>query len=392
LTQGIVRLQSGGFGRILRRPPGRNCVDETSTEPARDQPRKRRFTPTRIGVGAVGIAIVVATFVFVLPRIANYGDVWNVVEGLSWPWVLALLAITATNLATFAPPWMVALPGLRFWPALMMTQASTALAIVTPGGAAVGIAGSYGILRVWGFRASAIARSVTLVSLWNQFANLAYPIVAVFALAVTGAQTAFLATAAFVGAAILGVAVAALVLVLYSDRLAGDIGDAAARGASWALVKLRRQPVRWDGSSFERFRRDAVDLLRRRWHVLTLATLAGSLTVFCVLLVSLRALQVPAEDVSVVQAFAAWSLARLLGSIPITPGGIGVVELSLTATLVGFGGANAGVVAAVLVYRFLTIVPTIALGLVAATTLRRHSPASPVDEAPERDDPTPAES
>ena len=298
-----------------------------------------------------------------------------VVKDVSWEWIVALAAATALNLATFAPPWMAALPGLRFRPALMMTQASTALSIVTPGGAAVGMAGSYGILRSWGFQGKAVGRAVTLTSLWNQFANLAFPIVAVFALAVTGAQTAVLATAAFVGAAILGVAVAALVLVLYSNRLAEDIGDAAARAASWVLVKLRRSPVRWNGRSFERFRLDAVELLKRRWHVLTLATLAGSLTVFIVLVVSLRALQVPSTEVSVVEAFAAWSLARLLGSIPITPGGIGVVELSLTATLVGFGGNNAGVVAAVLVYRFLTMVPTLVLGLLAAATLRRHRPA-----------------
>ena len=71
------------------------------------------------------------------------------------------------------------------------------------------------------------------------------------------------------------------------------------------------------------------------------------------------------------EAFAAWSLARILGSIPITPGGIGVVELSLTAALIGFGGNNAGVVAAVLVYRFLTIVPSLVLGMVAAGVWRR---------------------
>jgi uncharacterized membrane protein YbhN (UPF0104 family) len=47
----------------------------------------------------------------------------------------------------------------------------------------------------------------------------------------------------------------------------------------------------------------------------------------------------------------------------------------LTGTLVGFGGSNAGVVAAVLVYRFLTIVPTLVLGLMAAFTFRQHQPA-----------------
>ena len=46
----------------------------------------------------------------------------------------------------------------------------------------------------------------------------------------------------------------------------------------------------------------------------------------------------------------------------------------MTCTLVGFRGSNAGVVAAVLVYRFLTNVPTLVLGLVAAFTFRQHQP------------------
>ena len=62
----------------------------------------------------------------------------------------------------------------------------------------------------------------------------------------------------------------------------------------------------------------------------------------------------------------------MLGSIPITPGGLGLVELGLTTVLVGFGGNRAGVVAAVLLYRFLTIVPTLVVGAAAAATWRRH--------------------
>ena len=65
---------------------------------------------------------------------------------------------------------------------------------------------------------------------------------------------------------------------------------------------------------------------------------------------------------------------RVLGSLPITPGGLGIVELGLTSLLVGFGGGQAEVVAAVLVYRFLTMVPTLLLGLGAAATWRRHHP------------------
>ena len=337
-----------------------------------------RWFSKRVLLGVGGAVLAVATFAFFLPKIADYRDVWGVVQGISWEWALVLLAVTALNIATFAPPWLVLLAGLRFWPALMMTQATTALSIVVPGGAAVGIATAYGMLRRSGFAPGAVARSVTLVSLWNQLANLAYPILALFLLTIAGEETAVLATAAFVGVAILGIAVGSLVLVLYSTRMAGEIGDLAARASSAVKARLHRQPVTWSGRSFERFRIDVVDILKRRWHLLTLATLAGSLTVFAVLLVSLRALQVPSAEVSVAEAFAAWALARIVGSIPITPGGIGVVELSLTAALIGFGGNNAGVVAAVLVYRFLTIVPTLVLGTVSAAFWRRLSKRAPV--------------
>jgi uncharacterized protein (TIRG00374 family) len=142
-----------------------------------------------------------------------------------------------------------------------------------------------------------------------------------------------------------------------------------------AIARIaRRDEVRWDMERVVRFRNDAVVLLRRRWHVLTVATLAGQLTVFAVLLASLRAVGVSPGEVSWIEAFAAWSLVRLLGAFPITPGGIGIVEVGLTALLVGFGGDDAGVVAAVLIYRLLTVVPTLVLGLGAGAVWRRIGP------------------
>lgn len=47
----------------------------------------------------------------------------------------------------------------------------------------------------------------------------------------------------------------------------------------------------------------------------------------------------------------AYTAAQLASNLPITPGGLGVVEGSLTIALVAFGGAEASTVAAVLVYR-----------------------------------------
>jgi putative heme transporter len=356
-------------------------VAEQELKPPR---RDRRRLLKRGGLIALSVGIVVATFAYFLPSIANYADVWQVVKGLSWQWILALIVATCINLSTFAPPWMIALPGLGFIRAMALTQASTALTLVFPGGAAVGIAGSYGITRRWGFPGRDVARAVTLVSLWNQLVNLAFPIVAVFLLTIEGDElSAALATAAFIGVAVLGVVVTGLVLVLLSNRLASDLGDVAARFVTWVLAKVRRGPVKWSGESFRRFRDDVGDFLVRKWPWLTIASVVGNLTVFGVLLVSLRALDVPASQVTVIEAFGAWTFIRLIGSIPITPGGIGIIELGLTGALVGFGGSNASVVAAVLVYRFLTVVPTLTLGLLSAFTLGRKGPTVRAPQQPE---------
>jgi uncharacterized membrane protein YbhN (UPF0104 family) len=331
--------------------------------------RVRRFA----GV-ALALAVVIATFVFVLPRIADYREVWEVVSDLSWEEIAALLGAVVVNLSTFAPPWMAALPGLRFRPAFVVTQASTASTYIAPGGPAVGMALSFAMLRAWGFNPSAVGLAVAINGIWNQLCALAFPVIALALLTFTGGQNPLLTTAALIGLVVFVLVTGGFAAGLSTVRLARWVGDLAARVADALLRLVRRKPVTWDGESFVRFRARAIGLLRRRWYWITLATLAGQLTVFLVLLVSLRVLDVPATEVSTIEAFAAWSLMRLLASVPLTPGGIGVVEVGLTSALVGFGGNNAGVVAAVLVYRVLTIVPTLVLGLLAGVTWRYHNP------------------
>lgn len=322
----------------------------------------------------VGIAVVAATFAFVLPRIANYGAVWSVVKELSWLQIAALVGATLLNLVTFAPPWMVALPGLGFRRAFVLTQASTASTYLAPGGAAVGVGLAYAILRGWGFGGGSVGLATALTGIWNQLVLLSFPAVALALLTLKQEHNALLQSVAVIGLAVFVVAIAAFTGALATPKLAHFIGRETIRLVNWSLRIVRRGPVGWTADSFVRFRNQAVRLLRHRWIALTLTTLAGQLTVFVLFLVSLRALGVSAGEVGAVEAFAAWSLTRLLGSLPITPGGLGVVEVGLTTALVGFGGENAEVVAAVLVYRFLNIVPTLVLGLIAGALWRRLTP------------------
>jgi len=72
----------------------------------------------------------------------------------------------------------------------------------------------------------------------------------------------------------------------------------------------------------------------------------------------------------------AYGAAQVASNLPITPGGLGVVEGSLTIALVAYGGSTAGSVAAVLLYRILSFWLLLPIGWVAWVGLqveaRRH--------------------
>jgi putative heme transporter len=322
----------------------------------------------------VGLGVVAFVFAYVLPRIADYREVWAVVQSLSWWWILALVAASACFVLSDGLPWIVVLPRLGFLNALRMDLAGSALSQVLPGGAAVNAATQFGMLKRWGYEGRPVVLAVSLTSIWNQIAVYAFPVLALVWLSLEGGSDRRLNTVALTALAVLVVIVAGLAVVLSSDRLARSTGDRLAKAATWLRRRIHKSPVGWGGESFVRFRHEANDLLRHRWPALTVATLVNQLIVFVVLVLELRAEGVGQSQVSIAEAFAAWSLVRALGSIPITPGGLGIVEVALSGALVGFGAGHAQAVAATLVYRFLTVVPSVLLGLVSVATYDLQNP------------------
>jgi hypothetical protein len=139
---------------------------------------------------------------------------------------------------------------------MAMTQASTALDRLT-GGRGGQHGASYSMLRSWKFPASAVALAVAIAGLWNQLANLAFPVVALGLLTLADEDNPALRTAALIGFVVLVVAITGFALVLSRAERAHRIGDLAARVANRALRLVRRGPVGWGGESFARFRWDA---------------------------------------------------------------------------------------------------------------------------------------
>jgi len=327
-------------------------------------------------MAVVGICFAVVIFVFVLPRVIDFGEVWDALLSLSWLGVAALVVTAIINVATYGPPLMAAMPGLRYWPAQLATLTSTASTYLAPGGAAVGTAVSFGILRAWGFPKRRVSIALGLYSLWSQAAILGMPAAALLMLTLTGRRDPVLQSIAIIGFIIFFAVLAVLVISLWSERTARWAGNWAAVALSAVLTRIRRKPVGWNGEHFVQVRAEILDLARTRWHWLTLATLAGHLSVFLVLVVALRSVGIEGGQVSVVEAFAAWTLARLLGAIPIVPGGFGVVDVGLTAALIGFGGPGGAVITTVLLYRLLTVVPPLACGALAGSMWRKAHPGA----------------
>jgi putative heme transporter len=316
----------------------------------------------------LSLIVVVATFAFVLPSVANYRQVWNTVASLSIAWIVLLVLLDAVNIATYGPPWVVALPGLRYFAAEQLTLTSTAVSNVMPAGGALSFGVQYEMLRTWGFPVASIARALVITGLWSQLTNLSLPIIAIFLLTLKGGRNALLETAAKIGAFVLVIALVALFLALRSEAGARWVGRKVDAVANLVRRLFRRTPHTGMDERLVKFRAESLDLLKRRWHIMTLVAYVGALSVYVVLIACLRACGVGPDEVSFTEALAAWSLVNLLTAIPLAPGGLGIVELGLTGALTSFGGHQTGVVAAVLLYRCLTWLVPIALGGIAALT------------------------
>jgi uncharacterized protein (TIRG00374 family) len=211
-----------------------------------------------------------------------------------------------------------------------------------------------------------------LSGVWNNFAKLGLPILAVSIVALQGGPGGGRWAAALAGIAGLVFAITAFAILLRSEQGARTIGIRAGRVASALRGVIGRPPVQGWELATTKFRSRTITLLRARWWWLTLATLVSHLSLWLVLLMALRFVGVSEDDVSWAETLLLFSLARLLTAIPFTPGGVGVVELALITTLSAAGGPRAEVAAAVLVFRALTYVLPVPLGLVTYVFWRRN--------------------
>ena len=325
----------------------------------------RRWWRSRWLQVGLSVVVVVVIFGFLFPKVADYSAVWQTLGDMSWFELAGLAVMGAWNIASYWPMLIASLPELRVREVATSNLASTAAANTFPGGAALGIGATATMQHSWGIPMSGIALGQVVSGIWNNFLKLGLPILALALVAISGEASAGLALAAVVGLAVLAAAVAVFAVLLRSEELAGGIGAFAGRVATAVRRPLHQGPVvGWD-DAVARFRSKTVGLLKTRWILITVTTVLSHLSLCVVLLVALRDVGVSNDEVSWQKVLAAFAVVRLLSAIPVTPGGLGVVELGLTAAL-GSGlpdSTKNQVAAAVLLFRALTWFLPIPLGL-----------------------------
>ncbi len=302
-----------------------------------------------------------------VPALAGSG--WAAVAGVvgdleGW-WLLPIAAVWWAGLCVHSVVLTSSLPGLTARRALGLNLAGSAVANVVPLGGALSVGLTSAMVTSWGFGAPALAASLTVSAVWNLLVRLAVGVTALTWLALSrpgdaaGSVTAWVAVVAAVGCiaplalstsargcARLGTVVGAVV-----DRLQVLAGRrTAARRRRYAAAALR-------------VRRQVITVVRRSWRRMSVAMLVYLLLLGVLLDLCLHALGSPAP---VLLVLAAVGVERLVTAVPVTPGGVGVAELSLVACLTVGGVPTTVAVAAALLYRFFTFFVEIPVGTVVA--------------------------
>jgi putative heme transporter len=337
--------------------------------------RSRRRSGREIFRTAASVALAAAIFVFAVPHFASYRSAWASMHAMTWP---QALLVVAAAIASMAATWIMicsVLPSIRLREAAVVNLGSNAVANTLPAGGALAMGVSWAMLSSWGVGTAEYVLYTLVSGIWNVFARLGLPVLALLVLATAGRPGTGLIAAAAVGLALLAALAAGLGLLMHSESFAVRAGRALQVTLAVAC-RVARRPASFDiPRSLLGFRDQAGALIGARGWRITVTTAASNLTLWLVLLACLRGIGLSQAQVSWQTSLAAFAFVRLLTVLPITPGGLGVTELGLIAVLAGAGHRDgAQVTAAVLLYRAVTYLPPIPLGALACLAWR-HAPA-----------------
>jgi putative heme transporter len=314
------------------------------------------------------VALTTGLFTVALPKLSGvaWRDVYDVLTILTWRQVAQLTVIWFGGLYAYSFVLTAGLPGLSRRRALTLNLTGSAVSNVVPLGGAVGMGVNYAMTRSWGFTNQSFTLYTLLTNLWNLMIRLSLPAIALGMLVLAGGVTSpRLVTTSLFALVMLAVILLTVAAFLFSElcaRAIGRIAGLVVRGALRLAGSGRRPDVQ---RHVIELRHQSIGIIKRAWPQMSAGMLAYSALQALLLYTALHAL---GSTLTVTPIFAGYALERVLAFVVVTPGGAGVVEVGMTALLVGLGGDPVITVAGVLLYRLFVFgleIPVGGVGLFA---------------------------
>jgi uncharacterized protein (TIRG00374 family) len=313
------------------------------------------------------LAITGVSLYLLAPALLEVFGAFDRLDDFNPLWYVAMVAL---QIGSYACMWAVQKLAVRaehVGPVVTSQLASNAFGRVVPGGVAAAGAMQYSMLTRAGVPAAAAASGMTASSVLVFGILLALPLLALPAILFGAPVDPGLGRAAVIGGVVFVALIAAGAAAILWDRPLVAVGRAAQ--ALRNRIRRGKPPLSGLPKRLLRERNTVTEVLGRRWWEALLFAAGRWVLDYLTLLAALTAVHADPRPSTVLLAFCA---AQFLGTLPLTPGGLGFVEAGLTGTLALAGvGAGAAVVAT-LAYRLVSFWLPIPAGGVAAIVHRRR--------------------
>ncbi len=313
------------------------------------------------------LAITAVSLYLLAPALLEVFGAYDRLDEFNPLWWVAMVVLQIGSYACMWAVQKIAMRAEHWGPVITSQLASNSFGRVVPGGVAAAGAMQYAMLARGGVPAAQAASGMTASSILVFGILLALPLLALPAVLFGAPVDPGLGRAALIGGVVFVLLSAAGTAAILWDRPLLSVGRAAQTLRN-RVLRNRRPPLVGLPTRLIRERNEVREVLGARWWEALLLSAGRWVLDYLTLLAALTAVHASPRPSTVLLAFCA---AQFLGTLPLTPGGLGFVEAGLTGTLALAGVPAGAAVVATLGYRLVSFWLPIPAGAVAALIHRR---------------------
>ncbi len=354
--------------------------DSLPTDAPDDAPKPKKRAWWKQAISAlITIAVLVIVFGFVIPQLTDYRSVVEYLADITvGQWGL-LAVFSAWFLMAYPVVLTQVLPTLRLREAFVNHMTGTAITNAVPSGGAIALPLNYALYMSWGFTPEAISAGLLGAGVWDWLARIALPVFAVVWVAILGQALGWMWAVSIGGVVAVAVMVFGLVKLLGSETAAERFARFIERTVVRFLGWINREDFGIYAAVMQ-FRASMRSIVTDNMRGLSLATIANHVSMTALFTVSVYSVGISTDEISIPWVVLSFSLGRFLVMLPVSPGGLGLVDLGWIGLLtLGWQATTsqpvdaAAIAAGTLLFRALSFLPPIPVGMVSWIFWRLNS-------------------